>query len=65
MQVNHECTHNAVIEYLELIENGKGSTEENLRALELALDKLATAHNFIEYQFDNSDYPDGATGARR
>src|SRR4051812_6160488 len=58
MQMNRDDIHNAVLEYLDLVENGKGSKEENLQALELVLDKLALAHNFIEYQFDNTDHPD-------
>jgi hypothetical protein len=56
--MNRNDIHNAVLEYIDLIENGRGGAEENLRSLELVLDKLALAHNFIEYQFDNTDYPD-------
>lgn len=57
MRMNPHDIHNAVLEYLDLIEKGKGDAEENLQALELSLDKLALAHNFIEYQFDATHHP--------
>jgi hypothetical protein len=56
--MNRDDIQNAVLEYLDLIENGKASVAENLQALELVLDKLALAHNFIDFQFDKADHPE-------
>jgi hypothetical protein len=50
--------HNAIVDFLNLIENGKDSTEANEQALILALDKLALAYHFSEHQFDKKDYPE-------
>jgi Domain of unknown function (DUF5063) len=58
MIMTREDIRHAVLEYLDLIENGSTSFEENLKSLELALDKLALAHNFIDFQFDEIDYPE-------
>lgn len=58
MLMNREEIHSAVLEYLDLIENGRTSKEENLQALERALDSLALARNFIDFQFDEYDYPE-------
>jgi Domain of unknown function (DUF5063) len=58
MLMNCNNIYNAVLEYLDLIENGRARAEENLQALELVLDKLALAHNFIGFQFDEKDYPE-------
>src|ERR1043165_2032699 len=54
--MNRNDIHNAVLEYLDLIENGRAGPEENLQSLELVLDKLALAHNFIDFQFDEKGY---------
>lgn len=56
MYMNREDIHNAVLEYIDLIENNRGTVEENLLALEVVLDKLALAHNFIDFQFDAADH---------
>lgn len=50
--------HNAVLDYLDLVENGRASPEASLQALELALDRLGLAHNFIDFQFDQKEYPE-------
>jgi Domain of unknown function (DUF5063) len=58
MHMKRNDIYNAVHEYLDLIENGRTNAEENLQALELILDKLALAHNFINFLFDETDYPE-------
>lgn len=49
MQMSRDEIHKVVLEYLNLIENGKEDAEENLKALEIILDKLALAHWYVEY----------------
>jgi hypothetical protein len=56
--MNRDDIQSAVREYLDLIENGQAGAAENLQALELVLDKLALAHNFIDFQFDQAGYPE-------
>lgn len=56
--MNREDIHNVVLDYLDLIENGRASVEDNLQALELILDKLALAHNFLDFQFEDADHPE-------
>lgn len=58
MQVSREDIHNAILEYLDLIEVGRKTAEENLQALEMVLDKLALAYHYADYPFDETEYPD-------
>ncbi len=58
MKMSRAEIHSTILEYLDLIENGKEDAEENLQVLEMILDKLALASHFIEYKFDKTDYPD-------
>ena len=51
-----EEIHNAITDFLDLIENGKDSIEVNEQFLIFALDKLALAYHFSEYEFDNKKY---------
>ena len=50
--------YQAIDEFLQLIEQGKPSVEENEEALPKLLDQLALAYHFAEPDFDDSDYPD-------
>jgi len=43
-------------DYLSLVENGCGSTEENEAKLKLLLDKLALAQHFATYEFDKKKH---------
>jgi hypothetical protein len=58
MKMNRDDIHHAVLEFIQLMEIGRSSKEENLQALEFALDNLALVHNFVEYQYDDSEYPE-------
>jgi hypothetical protein len=58
MLMSREEIHRSILEYLDLLENGGMSKEENLQALERVLDSLALAHNFLDFQFDKNDYPE-------
>ena len=58
MKMSRDDIHGVVLEYVDLIENGKEDAEENLKALEVILDKLALARHFIDYNFDETNYPD-------
>jgi hypothetical protein len=58
MKMNREDIRLAVLEFLALIEQGKATPEANLLALELSLDRLALAHNFVEFEYDEHEYPD-------
>ena len=56
--MNKEEIHNAIADFLDLIEKGKDSIEANEQSLIFSLDKLALAYHFSEYEFDERDYPD-------
>src|ERR1044072_1824427 len=58
MNMSRDDIYDVVLEYLDLVEKGKESAEDNLKALEVVLDKLALARHFIDYKFDETDYPD-------
>ncbi len=45
-------------EYLSLFDGKNESHEEREKRLTLALDKLALAYHFAEYDFDEKNYPD-------
>jgi hypothetical protein len=47
----------ALSNFLSLLETGRGSEAENIRALELVLDRLAFAAHFVDDTFDG-DAPD-------
>jgi len=52
----------AVLDYLDLIENGHGSEEANIAALEERLDRLALARHYIRPTFE--EHPDPPTPDR-
>ena len=58
MHISRNDIHQIILEYLDLIKDGRESIEENLNALEIVLDKLALARHFVEYTFDGNDYSD-------
>ena len=58
MQLGREDILKTILEYLDLIANGKGGAAENLQALDLALDKLALAYHFARYETGGVVYPD-------
>jgi hypothetical protein len=58
MHISRNDIHQIILEYLDLIKNGRESIEENLNALEIVLDKLALVRHFVAYTFDENDYPD-------
>ncbi len=61
MHMNRQDIRKAVDDFLDLLENGKGSEKENIRALEFALDQLALASHFLDDEFDEVAYPDPPT----
>jgi hypothetical protein len=65
MQVSREDIHNAVLEYLDLIEIGKSNAEENLQTLEMVLDKLALAYYYADSQLDEADYADAPKNEKK
>jgi hypothetical protein len=46
----------AVNDLLDIVENGRGRTEENVAALEVALDRLAWMRHFVKFNFE-ADHP--------
>ena len=48
---------NIAKEFLHLIENGEENPSDNVKSLWLILDKLALAIHFVEFDFDESEYP--------
>ena len=56
--MDKEEIHKAIIDFLDLIEKGKGSVEANEQSLVLALDQLALAYHFSEQEFDEREYPE-------
>jgi hypothetical protein len=50
--------HQAIDDFLNLIEKGKDSIEANEQALIPTLDKLALAYHSSAYEFDEQDYPE-------
>ncbi|OPZ83040.1 MAG: hypothetical protein BWY76_02470 [bacterium ADurb.Bin429] len=50
--------YQVIEEFLDLIENGRGSVHANEAALVLLLDKLALAWHAAKSDFDDSEYPD-------
>ncbi len=55
--MSQQDIHTAIYDFLDLLENGRGSEQKNIHALELALDRLALAYHFSEDEFDETDYP--------
>ena len=50
--------YQAVRDFLSLFETASESVESNQENLRLALDRLALASNFVDLEFDETDYPD-------
>lgn len=58
MRLSREDILNTILEYLDLLANGRGGATENLEALDVVLDKLALAYHFAEYETEGIVYPD-------
>lgn len=50
--------YRSVSEFLEIVEQGKDTVEQNEKYLILALDCLALAYSSVAYKFDETDFPD-------
>jgi|SRR3990172_7024144 len=48
----------AINDYLDVLEYDRGNVDTNIRALELALDRLALAYHFAPDVFEEDEYPD-------
>lgn len=55
--MDQQLIRKAVYDYLDLIENGSSTGDDNMRMLELALDRLALAYHSADYEFEDG-HPD-------
>ena len=56
--MNRNEIYQTISDFLSLFEIESESIELNQENLRLALDRLALASNFVDYEFDETDYPD-------
>jgi len=56
--MNRYEIYSSIIDFLSLFEESEGTVEQRIQSLKILLDRLALASNFVEYKFDETDYPD-------
>lgn len=56
--MNRNEIYQTIRDFLSLFESERKSVESNQETLMLTLDHLAMAQNFVDYEFDETDYPD-------
>jgi hypothetical protein len=59
--MDQEDIYKTILDYIDLIENGQANIEENLRVLEVSLDRLALAHSCTIFTFDETEYSEAPT----
>lgn len=56
--MNRHEIYKTIEDYLNLVDQGTESIEDNEEGLSLVLDRLALVSHYIDYNFDNKDYPE-------